>query len=86
MHYRVIIPRPVQKQLDKLKGDDRDRSLKAILGLKTNPRPRGCVKLKRYDNEYRIRVGNYRIRYEVDDRNGIVLLLHFKNRKDAYKT
>ena len=82
MEYQVVVPKPVQKQLDKLKGDDRDRSLKAILGLKTNPRPRGCVKLKRYDNEDRIRAGNYRIRYEVDDRNGIVLLLHFKNRKD----
>jgi mRNA interferase RelE/StbE len=43
------------------------------------------VKLKRYDNEYRIRAGNYRIRYEVDDHNGIVLLLHFKHRKDATK-
>jgi mRNA interferase RelE/StbE len=86
MEYRVIIPRPVQKQLDKLKGDDRDRSLKSILGLKTNPRPHGCVKLKRYDNEYRIRVGNYRIRYEVDDRNVTVLLLHIKHRKDSYKT
>jgi len=86
MEYQVVVPKPVQKQLDKLKGDDRDRSLKAILGLKTNPRPRGCVKLKRYDNEYRIRAGNYRIRYEVDDRNGIVLLLHLKHRKDAYKT
>ena len=86
MKYQVVVPKPVQKQLDKLKGDDRDRSLKAILGLKTNPRPRGCVKLKRYDNEYRIRAGNYRIRYEVDDHNGIVLLLHLKHRKDAYKT
>lgn len=86
MKYQVVVPKPVQKQLDKLKGDDWDRSLKAILGLKTNPRPHGCVKLKRYDNEYRIRAGNYRIRYEVDDRKGIVLLLHLKHRKDAYKT
>jgi mRNA interferase RelE/StbE len=86
MEYQVVVPKPVQKQLDKLKGVDRDRSLKVILGLKTNPRPSGCVKLKRYDNEYRIRAGNYRIRYELDDRNGIVLLLHLKHRKDAYKT
>lgn len=85
MEYQVLIPKPVQKQLDKLPEDARDRVLKRILGLKEDSRPHGCVKLKGHENEYRIRVGDYRIRYEVHDRKCIILLLHLKHRKDAYR-
>ncbi|GLI36437.1 type II toxin-antitoxin system RelE family toxin [Desulforhabdus amnigena] len=85
MEYQVLIPKPVQKQLDKLPEDARDRVLKRIMGLKKDSRPHGCVKLKGHENEYRIRVGDYRIRYEVNDQKCIVLLLHLKHRKDAYK-
>lgn len=67
MSYQVIIPKPVQKQLDSLPDSVRDRAIKRILALKENPRPHGCVKLKDYENEYRIRIGDYRIRYEVSD-------------------
>ena len=85
MSYRVIVPRPVQKQLDNLPQDVRDRALKQILALKENPRPHGCVKLKGYENEYRVRIGDYRIRYEVRDAELVVLLLHCKHRKNAYR-
>lgn len=43
------------------------------------------LKLKGYDNEYRIRIGNYRVRYEINDKDFIILLLHCKHRKDIYK-
>jgi mRNA interferase RelE/StbE len=85
MSYQVIIPKPVQKQLDSLPDDVRDRAVKRIMALKENPRPRGCVKLKGYENEYRIRIGDYRVRYEVHDQESIVLLLHCKHRKDVYR-
>ncbi len=85
MSYRVIVPKPVQKQLDSLPQNIRDRLIKRIVALKENPRPRGCIKLKGYKAEYRIRVGHYRVRYEVRDREFIVLLLHCKHRKDVYK-
>ena len=78
-------PKPVQKQLDSLPDDVRDRAVKRIVALKENPRPRGCVKLKGYENEYRIRIGDYRVRYEVRDQESIVLLLHCKHRKDVYR-
>ena len=65
MSYEVIIPRPVQKQLNSLPKEVRARILKQLANLKKNPRPRGCVKLKGYKNEYRIRIGSYRIRYEA---------------------
>ena len=85
MHYQVVIPKPVQKQLDDIPDDVRDRIVKRIMMLKEHPRPRGCIKLKGYENEYRIRIGNYRIRYEIRDRESIVLLLHCKHRKSVYR-
>jgi len=85
MSYQVVVPKPVQKQLESLPDTVRERVLKRIAALKENPRPPGCVKLKGYENEYRIRIGNYRVRYEVRDEESIVLLLHCKHRKDAYR-
>ncbi|MBU0491199.1 MAG: type II toxin-antitoxin system RelE/ParE family toxin [Chloroflexi bacterium] len=85
MSYQIIIPKPVQKQLDGLPDNICDRLIKRIVALQDNPRPRGCVKLQGYENEYRIRIGDYRIRYEVDDQNAIIVLLHCKNRKDIYR-
>ena len=85
MGYEVIVPKPVQKQLDSLSESVRNRIIERIVALKENPRPRGCVKLKSYENEYRIRIGNYRVRYEIHDRESIVLLLHCKHRKDVYR-
>jgi len=60
MSYQVVIPKPVQKQLDGLPDAVYDRIIKQIKMLEEHPRPRGCIKLKGYENEYRIRVGNYR--------------------------
>jgi len=85
MHYQVVIPKPVQKQLDDVPDEVRDRIVKRIMMLKEHPRPRGCIKLKGYENEYRIRIGNYRIRYEIRDHESIVLLLHCRHRKSVYR-
>jgi mRNA interferase RelE/StbE len=85
MPYTVILPRPVQKQLDDLAAKTREQVIARILSLKENPRPIGSVKLKGYPNEYRIRVGDYRIRYQVQDEENLVILLHCKHRKDVYK-
>lgn len=85
MTYRVIVPKPVQKQLDSLPDSIRERIIRRIMVLKDNPRPSGVVKLKGYENEYRIRIGDYRVRYEIRDDELVVLLLHCKHRKDAYR-
>jgi len=85
MSYQVVVPRPVQKQLDRLPDRVHEQVIQRLMVLKENPRPRGCVKLKGRETEYRIRIGDYRIRYEVDDGGSIVLLLHCGHRKDAYR-
>ena len=85
MTYNVIIPKPVQKELDELQPDLKTRITDRILALAENPRPDGVVKLKGYDNEYRIRIGDYRVRYEIEDENLIVLVLDCRHRREIYR-
>ncbi len=85
MSYTVIVPKPVEKQLDSLPDDVRERILEKVVLLAEEPRPPGVVKLKGYNREYRIRVGDYRVRYEISDEELIVLLLHCKHRRDVYR-
>ncbi|MEM9509426.1 MAG: type II toxin-antitoxin system RelE/ParE family toxin [Cyanobacteria bacterium P01_E01_bin.35] len=84
MSYRVIIPKPVLKQLNNLPQKIRLRLLSEIRLLKDNPRPNGVKKLKGYENTYRIRVGNYRVIYEIEDQEMIILILSSIHRRDAY--
>ena len=83
--YKVIIPKPIQKQLDELQKDLKIRITDRILALAENPRPDGVVKLKGIENEYRIRIGDYRVRYEIEDQNLIVLVLDCRHRRDVYR-
>ncbi len=54
-----------------------ERVIEKIKNLASEPRPDGVVKLKGYDNEYRIRIGDYRVRY--------IQILQCKHRKDVYR-
>lgn len=84
MTYRIIIPRLVQKQLDDLPKKQRERLISAIRLLVDEPRPSGVKKLKGYDKTYRIRVGDYRIIYKIEDQEKLILILSSIHRKDAY--
>jgi mRNA interferase RelE/StbE len=85
MTYTIITPKAVRKQLDALPDDVYNRIAKKIEQLVEDPRPDGVVKMKGSDNEYRIRIGDYRVRYEIDDKELIILLLQCKHRKDVYR-
>ncbi|PZO38514.1 MAG: type II toxin-antitoxin system mRNA interferase toxin, RelE/StbE family [Pseudanabaena frigida] len=84
MSYCIVIPKPAQKQLDNITKIERDRLIVTLRSLANDPRHNGVKKLKGYDNTYRVRVGDYRIIYEIKDRELIVLLLSVSHRKDAY--
>ena len=84
--YRVLLRPPAQKFLRKL----RDKSLTARLiaamrGLASQPRPPGCEKLVGPDNLYRIRVGDYRIVYQVRDEVLLVLVVKIGHRREIYR-
>jgi mRNA interferase RelE/StbE len=85
MPYQIIIPKPVKKQLDAIPTNIRQRILEKIKLLANNPRLEGAVKLKGYINEYRLRIGDYRVRYEIKDKELIILLLRCQHRKDVYR-
>jgi len=85
MTYTIIIPKAVQKQLDALPDDVYERIAVKVQQLAENPRPDGVVKLKGSENEYRIRIGDYRVRYEIEDQELRILLLQCKHRKQVYR-
>ena len=64
---------------------DRQRLIGRIQGLAESPRPRDCEKLAGYDDRHRIRQGNYRVVYEIDDRKYEVTVYKVGHRKDVYR-
>jgi mRNA interferase RelE/StbE len=85
MTYALIVPKSVQKQLDKLPDAAFKRVIKKLQALSAEPLPIGAIKLKGKDNEYRIRVGDYRIRYKIDDNQQRIIVSRCQHRKDVYK-
>lgn len=85
MTYQIEISNRAAKQLKKLSTDIRDRINEKILELADNPRPSGVVKLENTDNKYRIRVGSYRILYEIQDDVLIVKVVRVGHRRDVYR-
>jgi mRNA interferase RelE/StbE len=84
MRYRVILPRSVQKELDRLPDDVVKRILARLTQLETNPRPKDVKKLKGRD-AWRIRVGDYRVIYEIHDRQLQLLVITVGHSRDIYR-
>ena len=84
MTCKVTILRRAQKELGALGGEAYGRVRDAIGGLTEDPRPSGCLKLTGRDG-WRIRIGNYRVVYEIDDNAQIVTVLHIGHRRDVYR-
>ncbi len=82
--YRIILSKNAVKQLDSLNTTIYLRIYKVLESLKVNPRPAGCLKLTNSES-YRIRVGNYRVIYEIQDDILRVDIYQIVHRKDAYK-
>jgi len=83
MNYDVFILRRAQKELASLPKSNYQRSRDAIAALSSNPRPAGCKKLSGREG-WRIRSGDYRIIYEIDDRQKRITVLHVGHRRDVY--
>jgi mRNA interferase RelE/StbE len=84
MTYKISIRRKAQKQLAKIPASDYKKIKQAILDLTQDPRPSGSKKLKGRQG-WRIRQGNYRVIYEIQDDQLIVIVLDVGNRKDIYR-
>ena len=83
--YSVIIKETAQKQIKKLPRVYLKKVKQVLLGLADNPRPHGAIKLSGGDNEYRIRVGVYRILYSIQDDVLIIFVFDIDHRKQVYR-
>jgi mRNA interferase RelE/StbE len=72
------------REFRRLQGALRDRIRAAIDDLAVEPRPRGAVKLVGRD-DYRVRVGDYRVVYAVDDLERLVLVARIAHRREVYR-
>ncbi len=82
--YTVQISNVAEKDLNKI-PDKYYKKIKQVLsGIEIDPRPVGCLKLSILEG-YRIRVGQFRVLYEIIDDKKIVNVYRIRHRKDAYK-
>ncbi len=84
MRYRVILPKSVQKELDRLPPAISDRILARLRGLEIDPRPPDVKKLKGRP-AWRIRVGDYRVIYQINDLELIVVVVTVGHRREVYR-
>jgi len=83
--YRVFLERAAEKQLKQLSAKLHDRVIAAIQALAKNPHPTGCRKLSGTDNDWRIRVGDYRVVYDIDDAAREVRVNRVRHRREVYR-
>lgn len=81
--YQLVIDRYAQKQLGKIPAPHFNRIIKAIHELEGNPRPAGYKKLSGRPG-YRIRIGDYRVIYNIEDKILTVFVIDIGHRKDIY--
>ena len=86
MSYRVVVTPAPTKFLTKLRDESlKRRIIKALRVLENDPRPPGCIKLQGHDALYRIRVGDYRIVYQIQDTVLVVLVVEIGHRREIYR-
>jgi len=83
--YRIVIKRSAEKDLDKINEPFITNIISNIESLKENPRTVNVKKLKNRNNEYRLRVGNYRVLFFIEEREKVVKISRVLHRKDAYR-
>jgi len=84
--YRVVVPRRVVKMIHRLPHPVQQRIRVAIELIAMDPRPPKAVALTGFDNVLRIRVGDYRLVYEVDDEIRVIAIVYAGHRRDAYRS
>jgi mRNA interferase RelE/StbE len=83
--YQVEIARSVSKDFRAIDKQWIPKILEVIEGLAIEPRPSGCKKLVGSEHTYRIRVGDYRVVYEINDGTLVILVIRVRHRRDAYR-
>ncbi|GKS58592.1 hypothetical protein YTPLAS18_21190 [Nitrospira sp.] len=85
MAYSILLAPSAELQLKALTAPVQKRLVKRLKSLRETPRPDGVKKLAGEDDLYRIREGDYRIIYTIQDKNLIVLVVKIGDRKEVYR-
>jgi mRNA interferase RelE/StbE len=83
--YAVVLARSARKQLEKLPAQVVERVFPKIESLALQPRPSGCKRLKGGENLWRIRVGDYRVVYSVNDSDAVADIIAVRHCSEAYR-
>jgi mRNA interferase RelE/StbE len=84
--YEVYLERAAENDLKRLPTTIFHRIIPQIKALAENPRPLGCRKLTGSKNDWRIRVGDYRVLYEIDEKARSVRIMRVRHRREVYRT
>ncbi len=83
--HEVVLEGAAQRELKRLSAEEFARVIARIRGLADNPRPAGSRKLTGSKSDWRLRIGDYRVAYEIDDGARVVRVMRVRHRSDAYR-
>jgi mRNA interferase RelE/StbE len=83
--YEVYLEKAAENDLKRLPTTAFHRIIPQIRTLAENPRPSGCRKLTGSKNDWRIRIGDYRVLYEIDEKAKAVRIMRVRHRREAYR-
>ena len=83
--YRVYLESAAERDLEQLPRDEFSRIIAKIRALADDPRPPGCRKIVGSRSDWRIRVGRYRVIYEIADAEQQVNIMRVRHRRQAYR-
>jgi mRNA interferase RelE/StbE len=82
--YNVTITSRAERELKRLDRTTKNRVVKVILELASNPRPAGCLKVRSEEGVWRIRAGDWRVGYTIDDAASDVTVIRVAHRSEFY--
>lgn len=83
--HEVYLERRAEKDLKAINPEDFEKIIEEIKKLQENPRPKGSRKIASSKDDYRIRVGDYRIIYEVSDKEKQIRIMRVRHRREVYR-
>jgi mRNA interferase RelE/StbE len=83
--YEVFLERRAERDIKRLPEDVFHRIIPHLKALSENPKPSGCRKITGSRNDWRIRIGDYRVIYEIDEQQKAVKVMRIRHRKAAYR-
>jgi mRNA interferase RelE/StbE len=83
--YEVFLERRTERDLKRLPAAIFTRLIPHIKALSENPKPSGCRKITGSKNDWRIRIGDYRIIYEIDEEERAVRVMRIRHRREVYR-